>query len=69
MLVMSVSSFGPFERRLFYRLSVVETALMAFDVSTMVPVNAIVRNLFCVVDRIPAAPSNAMTGNTVEPVS
>jgi hypothetical protein len=34
---------------------------MAFDVLTIVLVSGFVRDLFCVVDRIPAAPSDAMT--------
>jgi hypothetical protein len=50
------------------RVGVVEAVLMAFDVSTIVPVNGFVRDLFCVVDRIPAAPSDVMTGNTVQAV-
>jgi hypothetical protein len=42
---------------------------MAFDVSTIVPVNAFMRDLFDVVDTIPTAPSDAMTGYTVQAVA
>lgn len=50
------------------RVSVVEMVLMAFEVSTIVPVNAFVRDSFCIVNRIPAAPSDVMTGYTVQAV-
>lgn len=49
--------------------SVVETVLMTFNVSTIVPVNAFVRDLLCVVDKIPAAPCDDMTGNAVQTVA